>query len=580
MRRLFAWLMLLPIGLLACTTTPLIVVPVTIVSATQGAATTLPSSTPSAISMTQPATLAATSAFATLPPILPSPTALPLPQWENPLQEMMLETAVSQNAQFHSLLPSNSGLWQYDPGTFLHPIALAMNSQTAFLLDGGRVMALDLLNVAPPRILLQPGDTVEEMLVQEPLDLALVGGQLLVLDRAGDVYGWDLETAPAYSRGQAVWQLERGERPIGASSSHYFVALGHDTAGGEMRLRLETSYSYAQYYFPNGQQRIWSLPEGVLPLDVSGVDDLVYILWRNGDGTATVALFQDTGRLTQFAPAIPISQPRQIVATKTAVYLLDNAGERLLSLHPQTGRLQAIWQLPTVTTFASNKDGTELFFAGRERLYFWQEPARSRFVPGGETLIDPQPHDTAVWQTNTTYAWPITGNALDLTRRDLQMPGAPRHYRLGVHQGVDFYWSGGTPVYAAAAGVVIRATVDYERPSATTFNQRRAQNLELGYTAPDNLDFYRGRQVWILQEDGFVARYAHLSEIAWGVEEGTAVTTGQQIGLIGNSGSPASVDSQTADAHLHFELWFEDVYLGQFLRPIETRELLEQLFAP
>ncbi|VAW34423.1 hypothetical protein MNBD_CHLOROFLEXI01-1576, partial [hydrothermal vent metagenome] len=350
--------------------------------------------------------------------------------------------------------------------------------------------------------------------------------------------------------------------------------------GSDMRLRLESSYSYANYYFPDGRQRIWSIPEDVLPVDVSGVEDLVYLLWQNENKSATVALFQETARLTQFAPAVPISQPRQIVATETAVYVLDMAGERLLDFHPQTGKLQAIFQLPMVTAFTASPDGSQLLFAGKDRLYFWQQPSNSRFIYGGTTLLGPQPHDTAVWQTSTPYGWPITGNFRDLTRRDLQMPGAPRHYRLGVHQGTDFYWANDTPVYAVAAGIVIRTMLDYEQPSQAAFNRRRAQNLELGYTTPDNLDFYRGQQIWVLQENGFVARYAHLGGIAWDVVEGTAVTVGQQIGTVGNSGSPVSVNSETADAHLHFELWLDDIYLGQFLRPIETRELLEQLFFP
>ena len=53
---------------------------------------------------------------------------------------------------------------------------------------------------------------------------------------------------------------------------------------------------------------------------------------------------------------------------------------------------------------------------------------------------------------------------------------------------------------------------------------------------------------------------------------------GDFIGRVGNSGSPASLNDESADSHLHFELWLGEHYLGQYLRPIETRELLEALF--
>jgi murein DD-endopeptidase MepM/ murein hydrolase activator NlpD len=85
-------------------------------------------------------------------------------------------------------------------------------------------------------------------------------------------------------------------------------------------------------------------------------------------------------------------------------------------------------------------------------------------------------------------------------------------------------------------------------------------------------------QVWIEHADGTIARYAHLSGIEADVVEGTAVTAGQLIGQIGNSGSPASISGPTEDAHLHFELWLNGHYLGQFLRPVEVRELVALLF--
>ena len=84
-------------------------------------------------------------------------------------------------------------------------------------------------------------------------------------------------------------------------------------------------------------------------------------------------------------------------------------------------------------------------------------------------------------------------------------------------------------------------------------------------------------QVWIDHGDEVVSRYAHLGSIAQDIEEGAAVARGQVIGTVGNSGTPGSVQSETYDVHLHFELWVNGHHIGQFLRPIEAREWLERI---
>jgi murein DD-endopeptidase MepM/ murein hydrolase activator NlpD len=148
---------------------------------------------------------------------------------------------------------------------------------------------------------------------------------------------------------------------------------------------------------------------------------------------------------------------------------------------------------------------------------------------------------------------------------------------LGIHQGVDFYWQPGTLVRAAADGVVVRSMVDFVPQTAAQYAAWRAELQQLGYTSEAALDVYRGRQVWIQHASGWITRYVHLSRIEPGIVEGTAVTQGQLLGAVGNSGSPLSLQSAEADAHLHFELWLGEHYLGQYLRPIETRELVESL---
>jgi hypothetical protein len=89
------------------------------------------------------------------------------------------------------------------------------------------------------------------------------------------------------------------------------------------------------------------------------------------------------------------------------------------------------------------------------------------------------------------------------------------HGRL--HQGVDIAAPSGTPVLAAADGVVVRTGVDG------------------GY----------GRFVELRHVDGMTSLYGHLRAI--GVRPGAAVKVGEAVGQIGSTGS-------STGSHLHFEI--------------------------
>ncbi len=540
--------------LVACTQTPAAAPPV-LLAAT---ATAVPTQT------VRPLTLSPelTPPFTPAPP--PTATAVPtatppLPQLDNPRNLDMFKAAQAARGEYLLLSTANTGIWRYAPGSFLHPIALEVAANTAYLLDGGRVLALNLAAPTSPTLLLAPGDRVEGVPVIEPLDLTATADGLFVLERAGDVYHYD----PA----QQTWSLARYNRPIGDTSSHYYVALAD-------RVLVEPSYNFALHFGGGRDDRFWLLPEGSTPVDVSVVNDRTYVMVQNAL-TVTIPVYADTALVSTFQPDVKIAQARQIVATDTAVYILDRDGRRLLVLDPKTGALQRVVQPPPVSAFWS--DGQRLILAGREQLYFVNEPARWQTIPGGPVFAGTPPHDPAVWAALGPFKVPVQGSQLG--GRELQMPGAPRHYRLGVHEGVDFYWGAGTPVWAAAAGVVIRATHAYELPDEQSFNQRREALKARGYSTEEDLDFYRGMQVWIAHPDGTVARYAHLSAIQEEIMVGTAVDAGQLIGHIGNTGSPAAVKGPTEDAHLHFELWWGDHYLGQYLRPVEVRELVSALFS-
>ncbi|MCP5097185.1 MAG: M23 family metallopeptidase, partial [Chloroflexi bacterium] len=504
----------------------------------------------------------------TIQPIVQMATAVSTPTPELPtfttiVDTQMQETAVSLDAAFVQITSHNTSLWQYDADNFVHPIALDAYQNNLYMIDAGRVLVFDRTMATLPSVLLAPGDDVDDVRVIEPFDLSVIAAGLLVLDSAGDVY--------FYEWASETWSVDRYDRPVGESSGHYYVAVAGE---GNGRFLLETSYKYVRLYGEGVLNRLWPILEESRGVDVAVSGEAVFVLTQAMQGTmGQLAKYRDTAYVTTFRPMVEFVQPRQVVATDTAVYVLDMAGKRLLDLHPDSGELRVVYQMPAGVT-AVWSDGDVLVFAGRNQLFLWNGVTETVYVAGNNNPLD---FDPTLFESVHNFTFPIIGT--QLTQRELQMPGAPRHYRLGVHEGVDFYWRRGTAVYAAAGGVVIRATLDYTSPTAEQFEMQRLETQTLGFTPPDALDFYRGMQVWIQHEDGIVSRYVHLSSIDSQIVEGATVTQGQLIGEIGNSGSPSSVDSETKDAHLHFELWINDFFFGQFLRPIEIRESVERLFS-
>lgn len=86
-----------------------------------------------------------------------------------------------------------------------------------------------------------------------------------------------------------------------------------------------------------------------------------------------------------------------------------------------------------------------------------------------------------------------------------------------MHEGLDFIAPSGTPIVAAAAGVVLSA--EYH-PAF-------------------------GNMVDIDHGDGLISRYAHMQQID--VKPGKMVRRGERIGLVGSTG-------RSTGAHLHFEV--------------------------
>lgn len=96
-----------------------------------------------------------------------------------------------------------------------------------------------------------------------------------------------------------------------------------------------------------------------------------------------------------------------------------------------------------------------------------------------------------------------------------------------LHRGTDFAAPGGTPVYAIADGIVSAAAAMYSYGNC----------VQISHGTADDGNTYD-------------SLYAHLSSIA--VSQGSAVTKGQVIGYVGNTGNVYSTGG--GGYHLHLEL--------------------------
>jgi murein DD-endopeptidase MepM/ murein hydrolase activator NlpD len=138
------------------------------------------------------------------------------------------------------------------------------------------------------------------------------------------------------------------------------------------------------------------------------------------------------------------------------------------------------------------------------------------------------------------------------------MPNAPRDFRAGWHEGIDFPADRGTPVRAVAPGTIVRIDHDFTDWSRDEEEIALSAAVELGYTPSATLDRIRGRQVWIDHGNGIVSRYAHLDDVA-DLQVGASVETGTVVGFVGSTGYPEG------GPHLHLEIRLGSSYLGDAL---------------
>lgn len=213
---------------------------------------------------------------------------------------------------------------------------------------------------------------------------------------------------------------------------------------------------------------------------------------------------------------------------------------------------------------------------------------------------DPSPTPVVVvlGQTPPTYEGalaiaealaPLTTSPSDcaspLDNPDL-LPNAPRAYRSGIHQGVDFQcFTLGRSAVAALDGRVVLAVGNYQDPDSDDRDELLGIAERLQATPPFTLLTLYGNFVVIDHGDfpflgHVVTVYAHLHEVDPGIRVGQTIQAGQRVGEIGNRGTHAAANGDFYDdPHLHWEIHIDNLYLGAGLSTAETRAVYTTLFS-
>lgn len=149
---------------------------------------------------------------------------------------------------------------------------------------------------------------------------------------------------------------------------------------------------------------------------------------------------------------------------------------------------------------------------------------RNMLIAQVSARLDPAVHPAAdpmmgtLWSLSHRLIVPVAGvDTDDLVDTFAQVRGPNR-----LHEGIDILAPRGTPVLAAADGVILRLT-DHDSGGITLYQ-----------LAPDN------RTVFY---------YAHLMGYATGVRPGLAIRQGEVIGYVGDTGNAGP-----GNHHLHFEV--------------------------
>lgn len=158
-----------------------------------------------------------------------------------------------------------------------------------------------------------------------------------------------------------------------------------------------------------------------------------------------------------------------------------------------------------------------------------------------------------------------------ITENPGQMPGAPREYRNGYHEGFDWYPGAigreideNTNVYPMYEGKIVKIDHNFEELDYEEREELLDEAIELNRTPQQTLDLVRGRQIWIESENNVLVRYAHLSSVNEDLKVGDEVDVETNLGTTGNSGTSEGSLNTKNDIHLHTDILVCGVNFWQY----------------
>jgi murein DD-endopeptidase MepM/ murein hydrolase activator NlpD len=184
---------------------------------------------------------------------------------------------------------------------------------------------------------------------------------------------------------------------------------------------------------------------------------------------------------------------------------------------------------------------------------------------------------------------PVTTCNLPFGNPDLNV-GAPREYRSGTHNGLDFNCGTTDHAITAAADGEVLFVVDDYLDAAPDDRDAVLANAALAVDTPFwTLAMLYGRFVVVAHhlpegtpgsDDRIVTVYAHLSDIDPNIVTGRRITAGTLLGSVGNTGTSTAANGILEghpSVHLHWELHVNDRPIGYLSDPAETEPLYRQM---